>query len=142
MGSTRDNAYRWKKDRLKYAIVTDPGSKDLPVSDIKTALKKVFEKWSEVVPITFTETGAQDESADIKIKFAKGSHGDPWPFDGKGGVFAHATMPSSGLLHFDQEESWVYMKADKLASGDYTDFLKAAFHSVGDVFRTRSFKRS
>lgn len=44
----------------------------------------MFEKWAEIVPIKFTQVDGKDSSADIKIKFAKGSHGDPWPFDGPG----------------------------------------------------------
>lgn len=99
----------------------------------RKAIRKAFDVWSAVTPLDFTELGNHDESADIKIKFGSGNHGDNWPFDGKGGVLAHATFPTSGMLHFDEDETWVFMDADKIANYGYTDLFPVAIHESGHV---------
>ncbi|TKR89027.1 hypothetical protein L596_013188 [Steinernema carpocapsae] len=106
-------------------------SPDLPKEDIKTAIARAYNVWSEVAPLDFVALSDGDNSADIKIKFAARSHGDPWPFDGRGGVLAHATMPTSGMLHFDEDENWVYMDPAKIAKHDYTDVFAVAIHEGG-----------
>uniref|UniRef100_A0AC34FEU9 Peptidase metallopeptidase domain-containing protein n=1 Tax=Panagrolaimus sp. ES5 TaxID=591445 RepID=A0AC34FEU9_9BILA len=126
--SGRESAFKWKKQHLTYSI--ESFSSDLPQDDIKKAMRRAFDTWSAVVPLDFTEVSSRDESADIKVQFASSSHGDPWPFDGKGGVLAHATMPTSGLLHFDEDERWTFMNPTKIANGD-TDLYAVAIHESG-----------
>ncbi|CAD5222899.1 unnamed protein product [Bursaphelenchus okinawaensis] len=128
---TREDAYKWKKNPLTYSIFTY--STDIPHDQVTRAIRKAFDNWSEVSPLDFTETSNHNENADIKIKFASRNHGDPWPFDGKGGVLAHATMPTSGMLHFDEDENWVFMDAEKIANYGYTDVYPVAIHEIGHV---------
>jgi len=65
--------------------------------------------WSSVSPLTISET-LQRNDADLHLQYAALHHGDEFPFDGKGGVLAHAFFPDSGLLagqvHFDDSEIW------------------------------------
>jgi len=63
--------------------------------------------WSQVTPLTFSET---TNVSDIEIIFASGRHASCGPFDGRGGVLAHAFYPSGsstgGDAHFDEAETW------------------------------------
>ena len=119
-------AFKWPKSEITYSILSY--SPDIHRDQATQAIRKAFDTWSAVVPLNFREVS--DSSADIKIKFAPGSHGDPWPFDGPGGVLAHATMPTSGMLHFDEDERWTFMDASRVARG-YTDLLPVAIHESG-----------
>lgn len=52
-----------------------------------------------------------DEPADLKLAFVQRDHKDGYPFDGKGGKFAHTFLPDSsprkrGQIHFDADDDW------------------------------------
>jgi hypothetical protein len=68
--------------------------------------------WSDVTPLTFTETSG---SADIEISFhSNPEHGDGAPFDGPGGTLAHAYFPGLGIggdVHFDDSETYTSEKS-------------------------------
>lgn len=52
-----------------------------------------------------------DQKSKVLVRFLKGSHGDPYPFDGKGGTFGHVFYPDSSKdlpveVHFDDDETF------------------------------------
>ncbi|CAD6196518.1 unnamed protein product [Caenorhabditis auriculariae] len=121
------SGFKWPKNRLTYSIET--WSSDLPRDDVRRAIAEAYGTWAKVTNLQFEEVPAGGNS-DIKIRFGINNHNDPWPFDGKGGVLAHATMPESGMFHFDDDENWAYMDARKIAS-THTDILAVAIHEGG-----------
>ena len=100
---------KWKTNRLKYKFLNF--SPDVPRAKTRTAVEKALQLWSAVTPLRFREVGKAQE-AEIRIRFVKGSHGDGFPFDGLGGVLAHAFYPPpnggalAGDAHFDEVETW------------------------------------
>ncbi|XP_042618380.1 stromelysin-3-like isoform X2 [Cyprinus carpio] len=117
---------RWPKTDLTYKIHSFPWqvSKD----KVKRVLKEALKIWSDVTPLTFTEVINQE--ADIVIDFARFWHGDNLPFDGPGGILAHAFFPRThreGDIHFDYDESWTV--GNELG----TDLLQVAAHEFGHV---------
>ncbi|XP_047150680.1 matrilysin-like [Vigna umbellata] len=66
-------------------------------------------KWSKFILIyrnnsfTFNETTGL---SDIVAGFHRFFHFDFYPFDGRGGVLAHAFAPQDGRMHLDADERW------------------------------------
>lgn len=95
-------------------------------------LRRAFRFWQPYVwPMLFFEAPYNTaENVDIAIRIAAGYHGDYWPFDGRGGVLAHAYPPGPGIggdIHFDADELW---KVDGRETGEY-DFYTVAVHEIG-----------
>lgn len=94
------------------------------------AIRKAFDVWRRVTPLTFEELPAgnninssQAGLADILLLFASGFHGDMSLFDGEGGSLAHAYYPGPGIggdTHFDADESWTL--DDQNLGGLWLDF--------------------
>ncbi|XP_078401959.1 collagenase 3-like [Cetorhinus maximus] len=114
---------RWPRNRITYRIVNY--TPDLQKREVDTAISLALKVWSDVTPLTFVRLYTRE--ADIMILFARGSHGDFGPFDGEGGVLAHAFAPANNIggdTHFDDDERWT------LSSNGVNLFLVAA-HEFG-----------
>ncbi|KAM9822801.1 stromelysin-3 [Syngnathus typhle] len=117
---------RLDKNNLTYRIVRFPWQMD--EEQVRRVFREALKIWSDVTPLTFTETHVG--KADIRIDFARYWHGDNLPFDGPGGILAHAFFPTTrrqGDVHFDYDEAWT------LGNHMGTDLLQVAAHEFGHV---------
>ncbi|XP_041864555.1 collagenase 3-like isoform X2 [Melanotaenia boesemani] len=77
-----------------------------PASEVHKVFKAAWKLWSRVAQLKFHK---HRNKADIVISFNSHDHQDGTPFDGKGGILAHAFPPASdtgGDVHFDADEDW------------------------------------
>nr|XP_057943361.1 macrophage metalloelastase-like [Doryrhamphus excisus] len=118
-----DGQPKWDKNVITYRITEY--TPDLSQSYVDAAIGKALEVYSAVIPLDFKKIDSG--TADIMIKFKGHNHGDFAPFDGEGGVLAHAFSPGEGRggdTHFDDDERWT------LTSSGVNLFLVAA-HEFG-----------
>ncbi|XP_074055977.1 stromelysin-3 [Macrotis lagotis] len=117
---------RWEKVHLTYRIMRFPWQ--LVKEQVQQMMAEALRVWSNVTPLTFTEV--QEGRADIMIDFTRYWHGDNLPFDGPGGILAHAFFPKThreGDVHFDYDETWT------IGNNLGTDLLQVAAHEFGHV---------
>ncbi|KAM7398571.1 hypothetical protein PAMA_006463 [Pampus argenteus] len=98
---------RWKKHTLSYRIADY--NLTIPASQIHKLFRTAWKLWSNVAAMRLRKRRRRE--ADIVISFHSGEHKDGAPFDGKGGVLAHAFMPGYGIggdVHFDAAEDWSF----------------------------------
>ncbi|KHJ44335.1 Hemopexin [Trichuris suis] len=112
----------WASSNLTYSISRYSTSSD-PVS-IEDAVKKAFRVWEQHSLLRFKQVPSR--TANIDIAFVKKMHGDGEPFDGRGGILAHAFFPQyGGSIHFDDDEAWNPGPAKGL------DLYAVAAHEIG-----------
>ncbi|XP_063310561.1 stromelysin-3 [Pelobates fuscus] len=117
---------RWDKTDLTYKIIRFPWQ--LSKVKVRRTIAEALRVWSEVTPLNFTEV--RDGRSDIIIDFTRYWHGDNLPFDGPGGILAHAFFPKThreGDIHFDYDEAWT------IGTNLGTDLLQVAAHEFGHV---------
>ncbi|CAB4305519.1 unnamed protein product [Prunus armeniaca] len=91
------------------------------------AVTRAFETWAGNTRFSFSRAKSVD-SADLKISFGSGEHGDGRPFHGPGGVLAHAYAPANGRFHYDADETWV---VGAVPGG--MDLETVALHEIGHL---------
>jgi hypothetical protein len=119
----------WPKKNLKWFVEGYPKEqKEITSHDhVRRIMSQAFNDWEKYSGLKF-EMVKTKEAADLKIKFSSKDHGDGYPFDGQGTTLAHAFFPSSGDIHFDDDELFTddYTTQDE----QYTLRLVAA-HEIG-----------
>lgn len=115
------------KTNLTYFFIN--GTDQLPGESERDLVRQAFAVWAGQTALTFTEVNSQ-EAADLDIAWATGEHGDGDPFDGGGGVLAHASFPNPFsdrklFLHFDDAERWTNSESQDV------DLLTVAIHEIG-----------
>lgn len=91
-------------------------------------VSRAFRKWASNTHFRFSHILHQRKRADITVSFHSGSHGDAVPFDGEGGVLAHAYAPTDGRFHYDADEQW----SVGAWAGAY-DLETVALHEIGHL---------
>jgi hypothetical protein len=102
----------------------------LPRAAVQTEILRAWAGWSKYVAVTFAPVSDANQARTIGVLFARGAHGDGYPFDGPGGVLAHTFYPSppnpepiAGDMHFDDSENW--------GIGQGVDVFSVALHESG-----------
>ncbi|KAL9338177.1 hypothetical protein Peur_069946 [Populus x canadensis] len=120
---------RWRKQALTYVFSPENQLSD----EVKAVFSRAFDRWSTVIPLNFSQTDSI-YTADIRIAFLSGDHGDGEPFDGVLGTLAHAFSPQNGRLHLDGDEHWVVtgdVRTSTLTSA--VDLESVAVHEIGHL---------
>lgn len=126
-------AAAWDHTDLTYQFLNKTSS-TLPDAQARAVIRRAFQSWQNASKLTFREVGLE-QSADIRIKWAKLDHGDGYPFDGLWGVLAHGFFPpgrgdNNGALHFDDDEHW-FDTASCSQERKESDLLTIAAHEIG-----------
>ncbi|XP_043115846.1 matrix metalloproteinase-20 [Puntigrus tetrazona] len=96
---------KWKSNTITYRIARY--TPDLSREEVENSLRLALKVWSEAAALKFVQV--KHGVADINFSFNYKAHGDFFPFDGPGGVLAHAFEPGDGIggdVHFDDDETW------------------------------------
>ncbi|XP_043684641.1 matrix metalloproteinase-2-like isoform X3 [Vespula pensylvanica] len=119
---------RWPYRNLTWSLRTNQPS-GLETGGVRLELSKALDLWARNSKLTFQEVNS--DRADILVYFHRGSHGDGYPFDGRGQILAHAFFPGKdrgGDAHFDEEEIW-YLQDSSNEEG--TSLFAVAAHEFG-----------
>ncbi|XP_065062221.1 matrix metalloproteinase-17-like isoform X2 [Rhopilema esculentum] len=115
----------WNNRNLTWTVANS-NNDNIKDEDVRKVMIKAFEKWSSITNVDFREDKI---NPDIRMKFARKSHNDSRPFEGRDGAFAHAFYPGNdelaGDVHFNDDEIF------SIESSKGRDLLYIAAHEVG-----------
>jgi len=123
----------WSKDAgggVAIHYFFDSLTEKLDPSLARGEIIRAFAEWAKYANVTFSASSQPQVLRSIDVLFARGAHGDPYPFDGPGGVLAHTFYPVplnpeplAGDMHFDDDENWQV--------GASVDVFTVALHETG-----------
>ncbi|MBI3473450.1 MAG: matrixin family metalloprotease, partial [Candidatus Solibacter usitatus] len=103
----------------------------LSASTTQSEIVRALTEWTRYGNLSFSPGAAPNDLRSFYIYFARGDHGDGFPFDGPGGILAHGFYPAppnpesiAGDMHFDLDETWT-------ASPSGIDVFSVALHEAG-----------
>ncbi|XP_017275511.1 matrix metalloproteinase-20 [Kryptolebias marmoratus] len=114
---------KWKNNTITYTV--SQYTPDMSREEVERSFRLALKMWSDAAPLRFIEVN--HGKADIILSFARRAHGDFSPFDGAGGVLAHAFQPGEGIggdVHFDEDETWT-------SGGQGYSLFAVAAHELG-----------
>jgi predicted Zn-dependent protease len=120
---------KWNKTALKYYIYNT--SAHLTAAQRETIIQAAFQRWAAVSSLSFIQVSSPS-SADIKIKWVTGDHGDDYPLNAASDTLAHAFYPPplggdyAGEVHFNDHYTWI---TEGSSNGYY--LLHTAIHEIG-----------
>ena len=117
------NKPRWPAGKRHLLYSLDSASHP----EAANAVANAFGAWAGVTNFTFERT-SDPKIANLYISFKVRDHGDGRPFDGRGGILAHAFAPTDGRFHFDGDETWVIG-----AVANSMDLQTVATHEIGHL---------
>ncbi|CAF0756815.1 unnamed protein product [Adineta steineri] len=105
--SGKESTSVWPKKHLKWFIEYYPELQKLIRSNdqIRRIFNQSFYDWEKYSDLKF-EMAKNKYEADFHIGFHSGNHSDGYPFDGPDQTLAHAFYPTSGEIHFDDDEKF------------------------------------
>jgi hypothetical protein len=133
VGQVAGSGYRWplnSPNGLVLSYVFSHLTEKLPPADTQSEILRAFHAWSQVTNAGFISGSDSQAPYTVNILFASGAHGDPYPFDGPGGILAHTFYPAppnpepiAGDMHLDNDERWQI--------GANTDVYSVVLHEAG-----------
>jgi len=123
--------YPWPvTNGLTLGYVFSQLTEKLPAASTQSEILRAFNEWSKAANVSFTAGTNAQATQTMNILFARGAHGDVYPFDGPGGVLAHTFYPAppnpepiAGDMHLDDDERWQV--------GANTDVYSVVLHETG-----------
>ncbi|XP_058180416.1 metalloendoproteinase 2-MMP-like [Rhododendron vialii] len=91
------------------------------------AVARAFNTWASQTQFRFSQS-QNFTSADLKIGFYRGDHGDGAPFNGANGILAHAFAPTDGRFHYNGDYSFTVSPV----RGSY-HLETVALHEIGHL---------
>jgi hypothetical protein len=96
----------------------------------RSEIERALREWTRYANVSFSPGQSVTDARTVAISFARGNHGDGYPFDGLGRVLAHTFYPAppnmeplAGDMHLDADENW--------RIGLDTDLFTVALHEAG-----------
>lgn len=126
----------WPRNNLTWSIVRYPDRNRVDKLTLHDLMRRAFNVWCYTANLTVREMSDNDHTADIRIGFRSGEHGDLYPFDGRGTTMAHAFYPGPGIggdIHFDDDENWsfTYGGGSGHRDDERVSFYPVALHEIG-----------